>query len=242
MSCSDNACKRSTTCGAVDHTRTTDDWSPARSSVIRVARSSLACPSQAKNTPPMMLVQASKRFSAPSRRPENRIFTPNAPRSARGPLADERGVWPGRGGAARSAVASLFSEQRTALKLQSPRQRSQPEVMLMQVYDIFLPLGKAKKLHFDAKCAEIRAGAPKLMDAGTVGARGAAHSAVALFSGRGACAPPAVVPSTLSALRGVLRVASPSAPVVARVSSRRERPRLAAVSPDMSMRHRRPHS
>ncbi|KAL1698596.1 hypothetical protein EV121DRAFT_297013 [Schizophyllum commune] len=118
-------CERSTTWGAVDHTRTTDDWSPARSS--------LACSSQAKNTPPMMLVQAFKRFSAPSRRPKNRILTPNAPRSARGPLADERGVWPGRGGAARSAVASLFLEQSIALYLQSPRQRSQPAVMPMQV-------------------------------------------------------------------------------------------------------------
>ncbi|KAL1657512.1 hypothetical protein GGF50DRAFT_121844 [Schizophyllum commune] len=93
---SDNACKRSTTCW------TTGDWSPARL-VIRVARNSLACSSQAKNAPPMKLVQASK----------------------------------------------------------SHRQCSEPEVMPVQAFqDIFLPLGKAKKLHFDAKCAEVRAGAP----------------------------------------------------------------------------------
>ncbi|KAL1722516.1 hypothetical protein EV715DRAFT_287526 [Schizophyllum commune] len=92
MPCSE----RSTTCGAEDHTRTTDDWIPARS-VIRVARSSLACSSQAKNTPPMMLVQASKSprqrsqlqvmpmqvsktFFFPLERPKNCILTPNAPR------------------------------------------------------------------------------------------------------------------------------------------------------------------
>ncbi|KAL1721603.1 hypothetical protein EV715DRAFT_287978 [Schizophyllum commune] len=217
MPCSDNACRRSTTCGAVDHTRTTDDWSPARSA-IRVARSSLACSSQAKNTPPMMLVQASKRFSAPFRRPENRILTPNAPMFARGPLVDGCGSHWGE-------WVSKKAKNRI-LTPNAPRSARGP---LADERGVWGRGAKRRRVVVSrAKYCTLPAVSPPALSAA-----GDDHAGLYF------------VPPPLSALRGVLRVASPSTSVVSlapRVSSRRERSRLAAVSPDMSKRHRRPRS
>ncbi|KAI5821537.1 hypothetical protein K523DRAFT_359270 [Schizophyllum commune Tattone D] len=96
---------------------------------------------------------------------KNRILTPNAPRFARGPLADgcgfRRGEW---------------------------------------VSKVFCPLQKAKKLHFDTKCAEVRAGAPSGRTRGLAGSRGrgAKRRRVVVFRAK-YCTLPAVSPTALSA-------------------------------------------